>query len=366
MTVREVCAILERLAPSQFAYSWDRAGLALGDPSAPVSRVLVALTVTSEVLQAAKRARAQLIVSHHPLIWEPLKSLRSDNPHARLCLDLASAEIACFSAHTNLDLAPGGVNDVLAAKLGLINLRPLLDAEHVSQVKLVTFVPEAHLAAVRDAVCNAGAGVIGDYTYCSFSSPGIGTFLPGDNAQPFTGRKHTVNEEPERRFEVLVHAARLEGVLAALRAAHPYEEVAYDIVPLANRDDSIGLGRRGDLPKAQTLKQFGSHVRKALGLSHIRLVGDPSRRVRQVGVIGGAGGNLLDSIPPTVDVLITGDVDYHAALAATERGLAVIDAGHHGTEIHVVPALAGYLKKCAPKLRVSTYIEAETFRAITE
>ncbi len=366
MTVREICDILERLAPPRLAYSWDRAGLALGEPDAVVSRVLVALTVTREVLRAAQRAHVQLIVSHHPLIWEPFRSLRGDDPHAKLCLDLAAAGIACYSCHTNLDLAPGGVNDVLAEQLGLVNVKPMLAVEHASQAKLVTFVPESHLAAVREAVCSAGAGAIGEYTHCSFSAPGVGTFLPSTEAKPFTGRKHTVNEEPERRFEVLVPTARLDGVLTALIAAHPYEEVAYDVIPLSNRDSSIGLGRKGELKKTRTLRQFAAHVRAALGLSHVRIVGDPSRKIRRVGLIGGAGGNLIATTPPDIDVIVTGDVDYHAALAALERGLTVVDAGHHGTEMPVVPALERYLNKNAPGIVVKSYREIEPFCAITE
>jgi len=204
MKVGEIGSYLEKLAPPAWAYSWDRTGLSVGNPNSTVRGVVVALTVTREVFDIARRAKANLIVSHHPLIWEPLSALRTDDPHTALCLDLAKAGIACFAAHTNLDVAPNGVNAVLAERLGLCDVDSLISVPHAGLVKLVTFVPESHLAAVRDAVCAAGAGVIGEYTHCSFSSPGVGTFLPGTKAQPFSGRKHIVNEEPERRFEILV------------------------------------------------------------------------------------------------------------------------------------------------------------------
>ena len=366
MTVREVCEVLERMAPPGLAYAWDRAGLAVGAPSQRVSAVLVALSVTQETLAAANRAKANLIVSHHPVIWEPLRALRTDDPHTALCLELARAGIACFSAHTNLDVVPGGVNTVLAERLGLYGVESLIEVTHATQVKLVTFVPDSHLPAVRDAVCGAGAGVIGEYTHCTFSALGVGTFLPGQKATPFSGTKHRVNEEVERRFEVLVPNARLQEVLRALRHAHPYEEPAYDIVVQDARDPAISLGLRGNLPKAMALDSFAAHVRASLEVSHVRIVGEPRRKVRRVAVLGGAGGSEAAGMPADVDVLVTGDVDYHDALAAQERGLAIIDAGHAGTEKWIVPVLASRLRKSLPKLRVALYRERDLFRVVVK
>jgi putative NIF3 family GTP cyclohydrolase 1 type 2 len=300
------------------------------------------------------------------LIWEPFRSLRADDLHAALCLDLVKADVACFAAHTNLDVVPGGVNTALAEHLGLRELDSLIPVPQASQVKLIAFVPESHLASVRDAVCAAGAGVIGEYTHCSFSSPGVGTFLPGDNAQPFSGRKHTVNEEPERRFEVLVPKARLGGVLQALCQAHPYEEPAYDVMNLESIDTTISLGLRGVLPRAQLLDTFAAHARKALDVTHVRVVGDKKRRVRTIGVLGGSGGGEIGSVPPGIDVLVTGDVDYHDALTAQERGMAVVDAGHAGTEKWIVPKLTAYLQDEFPKLRVTSYVERDLFRLVTK
>ncbi|MBI4558646.1 MAG: Nif3-like dinuclear metal center hexameric protein [Candidatus Hydrogenedentes bacterium] len=365
MTVGEVCAVIEELAPASLAYEWDRPGLSTGNPGARVSSLIVALTVTSESLKAAKKARAQMIVSHHPIIWDPLPSLRTDDPHARLCLQLAQAGIACYAAHTNLDMVPGGVNSVLAARLHLTHVKPLLSAPQARQVKLVTFVPESHLAAVRQAVCDAGAGMIGDYTYCSFSTPGVGTFMPGVEAQPFSGKKHVVNEETERRFETLVTKARLPGVLAALFKAHPYEEVAYDIVTLENTDPSVGLGIRGELDEPRTLRTFAIEVCKALRVSHVRMVGESGRRVRTAAVLGGSGGGEIARLPSDIDVFVTGDVKYDHALAARKRNVAVIDAGHAGTEKWIVPALAAFLKKRLPGVRVTTQTERDVFSLVT-
>lgn len=363
MKVRDVVAQMDRWAPPGLAYAWDRAGLATGEPSAKITRVLVCLTVTREAFKAARRAKADMIVAHHPLIWDPLTSLRRDDARAALCLDIAEAGMACYTAHTNLDVVPGGVNHVLAHRLGLTRLAPLFPAEHAEQLKLVTFVPEARLADVRTAMCDAGAGVIGNYTHCSFSTPGTGTFRPGVDANPFSGSKFQVNQEPELRLEVLVPKTRLSPVLAALKKVHPYEEVAYDLYKLHNTDPAASLGLSGDLSANTTLGEFAEHVRAALEITHLRCAGDPKRKIRRVAVMGGAGGASAAKVPGDVDVYVTGDVKYHDALDAVERGLAIIDAGHHGTEKWIVPAIADYLKKALPDLKVSRFIEPDPFVA---
>jgi len=364
MRVVDVLAAIDRWAPPGLAFSWDKAGLATGSPDAEVRRVLVCLTVTREAFDKARKAKAEMIVAHHPLVWEPLTHLRSDTAHARLCADIASAGVAVYSAHTNLDVTPGGVNHLLAEAIGLHDVAPLFPAPHAEQFKLVTFVPANYLAVVRDAVSRAGAGVIGDYTHCSFSSPGTGAFKPGAGADPFSGKKHVLNEEPEERFEIILPRARLNPVLDALNEAHPYEEVAYDLVKLHNADPAIALGLRGTLRKPVTLAHFADRVRDALGVEHVRYAGAPKRKVKSVAALGGAGGGFAAEIPRDIDVFVTGDVKYHEAVDANERGLAIVDAGHHGTEIGMVPALAAYLKREVEGLKVSQYKEPDPFRAV--
>ncbi|MDK1021285.1 MAG: Nif3-like dinuclear metal center hexameric protein [Candidatus Hydrogenedentes bacterium] len=366
MRVRDVMAAVDRWAPPALAYSWDKAGLSTGNPDSKVTKILVALTVTTETFEAALAAKAQMIVSHHPLIWEPLTTLRSDDAQARLCLNVANKKIACYSAHTTLDVVPQGVNHVLAERLGLTKVSPLFPVHHAQQLKLVTFVPESHLAAVRDAVSAAGAGVIGEYTHCSFSAPGTGTFKPGSGASPYTGRRHRVNQEPELRFETLVPKARAAEVVQAMKEAHPYEEVAYDLVMLDGSDPAVSLGLRGELARAVTLSTFASRVRGALEIKHLRVAGDMKSKVRSVAVLGGSGGASAAGVPRDVDVYVTGDVKYHEALDARERGLNIIDAGHHGTEKWIVPALAGYLKKNLKGARVTAYNEPDPFRVVTK
>ena len=368
MKVRDIGAIVSELAPESYAYTWDRVGLRVGDPSAEVKGILVVLSVTPAAVAAARKAKANLIVAHHPPLWDPIKVLRTDDPETRLWVEMAHEGIACYAAHTNLDVVPGGVNSVLAERVGLTNTRILFPAPHAAMLKLVAFVPESHLKVVREAVCAAGAGVIGDYTQCSFSSEGIGTFLPGEGTTPFSGKKNAVNEEPERRFEVLLPKARLAPVLKALFVAHPYEEVAYDLVQLENTADDIGLGLVGELPKSMTLNAFAAHVRDALGVSHVRLAGARVRRVKTVAVLGGSGGGEIAKVPAGIDAYVTGDVKYHDALLAEDKGFAVVDAGHHGTEAPMIPVWAKWLRQRlrATGIRVAAYAEPETFRVVSK
>jgi len=363
VNVRDISEAIEEFAPRELAYEWDRCGLAIGDPEWEVNRVMLALTVTPACAEAARRRRVHLIVSHHPPIWEPLKALRMDDPHTRMCLELAGARIACYAAHTNLDVAPNGVNDALADALGLVE-RKRLFVEQGLQIKLVTFVPATHLASVREAICEAGAGLIGNYSHCSFSAPGTGTFRPNELANPAAGERLALNEENECRLEALVPRHHLHGVIKALLRAHPYEEVAYDVVPLENLDRNTGLGVSGELPCSMPLGKWARRVRSALGAGHVRMVGDPATPVRTVAVIAGAGASRIGDIPGGIDALVTGDIGYHDALHAQEKGLSLIDAGHAATERIILPVLARFLKKRFKTLNVSTWDEPECFHVV--
>jgi hypothetical protein len=258
------------------------------------------------------------------------------------------------------------VNHALADAIGFAETSHLFPVTHAETWKLVTFVPESHLANVRDAVCAAGAGGIGDYTHCTFSAPGTGTFLPLAGADPFSGKKFQLNEEPERRFETIFPKYALHDVLVALRKAHPYEEPAYDLIKLENPDPRATLGLRFALPKPMKLAAFAELVRKRLDLSHVRYSGKSAASVRNVAIMGGAGGSSAPRVPKDVDVFVTGDVKYHDAVDACARGLAIIDAGHHGTELPIVNAISSRLRSAFPKLRVKPYLESDPFVSIAK
>ena len=350
-------------APPALAYPWDRIGLQTGSPTAKVEKALVCLTVTQDAVRAAKKMNINMIIAHHPLIWDPLKALREDEPAARLCLEVARANMACFTAHTNLDIASGGVNDALADALGMAETQPLFPAEHLRQIKIVTFVPESHRALVRDALAAAGAGVIGDYTHCAFNAPGVGNFLPGATANPYLGEKGSVNEEPEWRIEMAADKARLTPIIKALYQAHPYEEPAFDVVPLENQVAHQGLGVVGLLEHKTTWTDFVARVANTLGPAQV--YGERRKAVRRVALLGGSGGAYVERLPGNVDVYVTGDISYHEAQSALLRGIPCIDAGHAGTEMPVLEVIARRLKQTFPRLGLRIYKEPPLGRMVS-
>ncbi len=356
-TVRDICMHMEEWAPPELAYDWDKVGLHTGDPDRNVTSVLVCLTVTPEALQRARKTDATMIVAHHPLIWASLRHLRDDDPQAKLCVELATRNIACFAAHTNLDIAPGGVNDTLAHRLGLEESMPLFPVEHVQLMKLVTFIPASHVDALRDALADSGAGTIGNYTHCSFQTEGTGCFRPGPTASPFTGHKETLNNEQEVRFEMLVNTACLAKTVTTLRDAHPYEEPAYDLIPLKNRPSGMGIGRQGSLKMPMRLPDFADYVREKLGLHYVQRYGDSKKPVSKIAVLGGSGGSYIHELPGHIDAFVTGDIVYHDAQSALLKGVSCIDAGHAGTENPILEVIQRRLRHKFKNIQIKLFRE---------
>lgn len=352
MRLGQLIAACGSIAPEALREEWDNVGLQVGDPDASVSRVLISLDVTPEVVAEAAGFGAQCVVAHHPLLFRPLRSLREDRPEGRLPAQLIRAGIALYVMHTNLDVARPGTSDALAALLDVMDLEPLVPASGRSggsRLKLVTFAPAADAERIRAALGDAGAGVIGRYSHCSFSSPGTGSFRPLPGAHPTIGAVGTQEQVQEERIEVVVPAGSLPHVVDALLAAHPYEEVAYDLYPLAQPPDGTGLGRVGRLPASCSLAELAGRVRERLPATSVAVVGDAGRQVQRVALCGGSGGDLVDAAAgASADVLITGDVKHHQALHALDAGLAVIDAGHYGTERPVLDLLATLLCPLLP------------------
>lgn len=343
---REIIAIMETLAPPELAAEWDNVGLLLGDPEKEVRRVLVALDITPEVVEEASSRGANLIISHHPLFFRPWKNLRFDGGRGALVKRLVQEDIMVYSAHTNLDFAALGVSYHLAVRLGLEDIVVLQPTYRERYYKLVTFVPEEAESRVREAICAAGAGWIGNYSHCTFRTLGTGTFLPLSGTNPYIGQEGRLEEVKEYRLETILPRERLSGVLQALVKAHPYEEAAYDVYPLANEGPPQGAGRLGRLPQAVSLQELALNVKKELGAERVAVVGDVERKVQKVAVCGGAGSDMLETARAKgAEVLITGDVKYHEAWRALELGVALIDAGHFATERVIVPALVQYLQE---------------------
>ncbi|AEN73710.1 NGG1p interacting factor 3 protein, NIF3 [Rhodothermus marinus SG0.5JP17-172] len=351
-TVREIAAALEAWAPPGSAQSYDNVGLQVGDPEQPVRRALLALDLTPAVLEEARALEAELIITHHPLLFRPLRQLTPDGLVSSLALRLAASGIALYSIHTNLDAAPGGVSFALAEHLGLKDVQFLAKMEQ-ALYKLVTFVPASHFEQVREALAEAGAGRIGNYEACAFATRGTGYFRPGDMARPFIGEPGKLESAEELRLEVEVARWDLPRVLAAMRAAHPYEEVAYDVYPVEQPYTRAGLGAIGRLEKPEPLRDFLQRVAERLQTDSLRYVGDPDASVETVAVCGGAGADLIGrALSAGADAYVTADLTYHRFFEVLDNDgrprMALIDAGHYETEALTEALLATWLQQRFP------------------
>lgn len=363
-TVRDIQRVIEGLAPAALAESWDNVGLLVGDPAQPVRTVLVALDATAAVLEQASAGGAEVLVVHHPLIFTGVKRLVEDAGTVTLARRLIREGRSLIAAHTNLDSAPEGLNHYVAQLLGLQALRPLLPSTARPLLKLVVYVPESHVDAVREAVCNAGAGHIGHYSACTFGAPGTGTFRPEEGTRPYIGQAGVLERVPEVRLETVVPKAVLGAVLAAMQASHPYEEVAYDLFTLENPWPGAGLGRIGTLAEACPAGEFLARVRQVLGTDRLALVGDAAAPVRTVALCTGAGGDFLDAARRAgADLYLTGEVKHHQALLAQQCGPLLIDAGHYATERPAAALLAGVLRRAFPALTVDIAEETDPLSA---
>jgi len=339
--VHEIADAIEKIAPSALAEDWDNVGLQVGDPVGEVNRVLVALTPLPEVFEEAGEIRADFLLFHHPLILRALKSVDTASYPGGLVVCAIKANLNVYAAHTNYDAAPEGVSVTLAESLGLGGPLKIV-APRGELRKLVVFVPEENADEISDALTEAGAGVIGDYTHCTFRTPGTGTFFGGEGTDPYAGEKGRLERVPEIRLETVVPAHAAARAAAAVRAAHPYEEPALDVYPVEGYPEGCGYGRVGVLPEPLTPGELREHVSSTLG-SPARLVADPEpeRRIERVAVLGGSGGSFIrEAVTSGTDAYVTGDLDYHDALLAESFGLVAIDAGHAATELPSLESLA--------------------------
>ncbi|MDQ0192617.1 Nif3-like dinuclear metal center hexameric protein [Paenibacillus wynnii] len=329
-----VVQYMEQLAPKHLAYDWDKIGLQLGTLQKEISNVLVALDVNDEVVEEAISLDCNLIIAHHAIIFRPLEGIQTDTPAGKLYEKLIKNDIAVYISHTNLDVTEGGMNDWMAEALGIENGTPIKDAHTEQLSKLVVFVPKDHHQKVLDAVLNAGAGRIGNYSHCSFNIEGYGTFIPQEGTNPYIGQQGKMERADEIRIETIVPLTIRNKVVQAMLKAHPYEEVAYDLYSMDLKGRSLGLGRVGKLKDPVTLREFVDRVKTGLNVDKLRVVGDLDRPIRKAAVIGGSGAKYFkNAIFRGADVLVTGDIDYHTAQDAFLAGITLIDPGHNAEKI---------------------------------
>jgi dinuclear metal center YbgI/SA1388 family protein len=331
MKLKEICTYLDNVVPLSFQESYDNSGLQTGDPEKEINSALLSLEVTEEVLDEAISLNCGLIITHHPLIFSPIKKLTGKNFVEKILIKAVRNEIAVYSSHTNLDILKEGVSRKMAQKLELQNLKILSPLKN-RLLKLVTYIPENNFEEVREAIFAAGAGVVGNYDKCSFSVTGTGSFRGGEESVPFVGIKGKLHLENEVRLETIMLSHLKDQVVKALVDAHPYEEVAYDIYSLENEYNNAGLGVVGELAEAIDEKKFLEHLSaifKTEGVRFSRLTG---KKIMKVALCGGAGiVSLNDALRSGADVFVTSDIKYHDFFNA-ENKILLVDIGHYESE----------------------------------
>jgi dinuclear metal center YbgI/SA1388 family protein len=331
MLLKNIVDHLESIVPLSYQESYDNAGLIVGDKSREISAALITLDVTEEVIEEAISMGCELIISHHPLIFKGIKSITGKNEVERCLIKAIKKDLAIYAAHTNLDSITGGVNSKICEKIGLENCRILSPVKN-QLLKLITYVPENHLEIVRSALFSAGAGVIGNYDQCSYSSSGTGTFRGNEESNPFVGTKGELHKEQEIRLETIVPRHLTSKVVSALNSSHPYEEVAYDLVPLENEFPTIGIGMIGELSLPCEELRFLNRIKEIFGCRVIKHTALLNKKIQKVAVCGGSGSFLINkAIAEGADLFISADLKYHDYFEADKR-IVLADIGHYESE----------------------------------
>jgi dinuclear metal center YbgI/SA1388 family protein len=342
MIVKDVVAKLEELAPKSLQESYDNAGLLVGNPNMKVSGITVSLDCTEAVIDDAIASNCNLIVSHHPIVFKGLKSLTGKNYVERTVIKAIENGIALYAIHTNLDNISAGVNNKIAERLGLIKCR-ILAAKAGLLRKLIVFCPEKDVEKVSNAMFSAGAGQIGKYDNCSFSTAGTGTFRAGKNANPTVGQIGELRKENEVKLEVILPDYAQSKVIAAMKSAHPYEEVAYDLFVLSNEHQDIGSGLIGNLPRPLSEREFLSLLKEKMLTGCIRHTQFTGKEVSSVALCGGSGSFLLGNVIASgADVYVSADFKYHEFFDAEGR-LLIADIGHYESEQFTMHLLHDFL-----------------------
>lgn len=364
--VGQVARIIEEHYPLAYAVDGDNCGLQIGAAGDPVRSICVALDPSPAAIAKASARGADLLVTHHPLFFDPLRRLDASEFVGAAAAGAIRSGMALYAAHTNLDAAPGGLADGLAELAGLAGARPFPPAPGPAAFKMTVFVPAGNFADVHKAMSRAGAGVIGSYDQCAFSSRGEGYFRGLEGSHPVVGAKGKLERIPEVRLEMVVPEENLARVTDAMVDAHPYEEPAYDVYPLRGQGRG-GLGRIGECG-ARSLAAFARALARKTGAA-ARLTGATRRRADRVAVVPGSGGSLLRQAAGVgADTLVTGEIRYHQALEAEHFGIAVIELGHDGSEMPAVNLLASTLRSALrsmkEKVRVTTWKSPRSTRPI--
>ncbi len=327
----ELTDVIEAIAPVQTQESYDNSGLIVGNKLDTITGALITLDITEEIINEAVQLGYNLIISHHPIIFKPIKRLNGNSTTERCIIFAIKHGIALYAAHTNLDNSINGVNSIFAEKLKINNTRILQPLKGILR-KLVVYVPASHQQEVRDALFKSGAGVIGNYDSCSFNAQGQGTFKAKEGSDPFVGKQGELHMESEIRIETILPFWQEEKVIRAILDVHPYEEVAWDSYNLNNEHQQIGAGIYGQLQKPMNETDFLSNIKNVLGIPFLKHSPLLHKDILKVGICGGSGNFLLqDAINHHCDAFITGELKYHDYFMADNK-ILLIEAGHYETE----------------------------------
>jgi dinuclear metal center YbgI/SA1388 family protein len=343
-TIRDIVSYLEKIAPPAYQESYDNAQLITGDPKNQVKGILCSLDATEAVIEEAISLGCNLVITHHPIVFKGLKSLTGKNYVERTIIKAIKNDVAIYAIHTNLDHVAHGVNKKIADKIGLVKTSILQPKKEILS-KLTTFVPIEAKNQVLSALFEAGAGEIGEYSGCSFTAEGKGTFIPSEKANPNKGERGKPHEEPEVRIEVLLPSYLEKKVISSMKKSHPYEEVAYYLQRLENENQLVGAGMIGELTYAMDENEFLHHIKKNLGLQVIKHTALLNKPIQKVAVCGGAGIFLLPQAKNAgADIFITSDIKYHEFFDA-ENQIVVCDIGHYESEIYTKELLGEILSQ---------------------
>ncbi|NAY92492.1 Nif3-like dinuclear metal center hexameric protein [Muricauda sp. JGD-17] len=352
MTVKEVSALWEELAPLAHAESFDNVGLLVGDPNMHVNGILVTLDTLESVVDEAIEKKCNLIVSFHPIIFKGLKKLTGSNYVERVVIKAIANNIAIYSMHTALDNSMIGVNSKICEVLDIKDPKILIPKERTIK-KLTTYAPLVEAEKVKQALFDAGAGELGNYSNCSFSTEGIGSFKASEKANPSVGKVGAVHLEKEVQINMIFSFEREQDILNALFTSHPYEEVAYEVLVLENTNQDLGMGMVGTLENEMDEADFLNQVKARMNagiIRHSRLLG---KKVKRVAVLGGSGAFAIAAAKSSkADVFITADVKYHQFFEA-EGNIVIADIGHFETEQFTKDLLVDYLTKKIPNFAIS-------------
>ena len=347
MLINDITDFLESVAPTSLQESYDNSGLLIGSKKDEVAGVIITLDITEEVIDEAIQEKCNLIVAHHPMIFRGLKRLNGNDLTERLVIKAIKYDIAIYAIHTNLDNVTGGVNGILAEKLGIKNTR-ILKPSRSGLLKVVCFCPTDYLEKVQSAMFESGAGHIGNYDSCSYYSGGTGTFKALGGSNPFVGKQNELHKENEIRIETIVPEFSLSAVIKVMIEAHPYEEPAYDIYKIENQNNNIGSGMIGEIDKELPIADYLKIVKEALGTSYIKHNKLISRPVKKVAICGGSGSFLINTAAKqNADLFITADIKYHDYFEHVGK-MTIADAGHFETEHPVKELIYALLKEKFP------------------